>query len=423
MKGSLFYIKPRHDTIFSLFKNNRAIRNMDRIWTPENRDEFIHAAMSSKHMRGNRGPYHFNVMPKIVGHDNENTKRTSVTSKLMNTILSNPEYRILALKFYAELRMKIVNNVCTRDALEDIAVVLKGGTAYTYMAHNAPLDAFPFSDLDIVIYINPHLPPNRFNMLKSALNTIVLQTVSQYKRTIDHMLFLDKPINTAFMTRNSAMRFKKDLGAALADLDDEEGIFLSPFEDDTTRNSISRHSFIIADSMSNEDSVVRVEVPHFEMCEHIPLRRTPLFCSHNRSINFKRAADVDGSDMIGCFDLYRLRFNTMFLKNNVTDADQRDYNVVTADFIDVSILAQNDAELVDFWRHGVLARVLDHYTHIWVDIPNIDGMIYDLYKMLNVYDCPESKREKRQVRYDMLTKVKLNTPRTGAGKAAGYNCV
>lgn len=399
-----------------------ARRDMERIWSPEDRDEFVHAAMSSRYMRGSRGPYHFNVMPKIVGHDNENTKRASVTSQLMNTIFSNPEYRVLALRFYVDLRMKIVNNFVTREAMENIAVVLKGSTAYTYMVRDADMDVFPYSDMDIVIYINPKLEPKHFDLLKSTLNTIVLQTMSQYKRTFDHMLFLDKPINTAFMDRDTIKNFKADLGAALADLDSEEGVFLSPFEDNATRNNVSRHSFIIADSMTKEDSVVRVEVPHFEMCEHIPLRRTPLFCSHNRSINFKRVAGND--DMNGCFDLYRLRFNTMFLnnKNNIAEG-QREYNAVTADFIDVSILAQNDAELTDFWAHGAVTSVLDRFVGIWLDIPDIDGMIHDLYKMLNVYDCPDSKREKRQVRYEMLKSIKVDIPWTSFGKAKGYNCV
>jgi hypothetical protein len=32
-------------------------------------------------------------------------------------------------------------------------------------------------------------------------------------------------------------------------------------------------------------------------------------------------------------------------------------------------------------------------------------MMNDLYKMLHVYECPESKRAKRQMRYDTLKAV------------------
>jgi hypothetical protein len=369
--------------------------------------------------------YHFNVMPKITGNDGaENPQRASVTSKLMNVMFGTPEYRILALKMYSDLRIKIANNPVTRVALDNIATVMKGGTAYTYVVRGCE-DMFPFSDLDIVIYINPNMPPKRYEVLKNALNTIVLQTMSQYKRTLDHMLFLGKPIDSTFMDNAVIRHFKEDFENALGDLDCEEGIFVSPFVDTATRNGVSRNSFIIADSLVKDDSVVRVEVPHFEMCEHIPLRKTPIFCSHNRSINFKRVPGSD--DVIGCFDLYRMRFNTMFLKND-RDTTKREYNVVTADFIDISILDQSDAENADFWRHGAMAHVFDRFAGVWIDIPDVDSMIYDLHKMLNVYECPESKREKRHARLHALKALKRRGaasafPRTSFGRAGGYNCV
>jgi hypothetical protein len=235
------------------------------------------------------------------------------------------------------------------------------------------------------------------------------------------MLFLNKPINSAFLDGTTVQRFKDDYNAALEDLDSEDGIFISPFADSATRNGVSRNSFIIADSLVQEDNVVRVEVPHFEMCENIPLRKTPIFCSHNRSINFSRVAGDD--NVTGCFDLYRLRFNTMFLLNKEAAAKaKRDYNVITADFVDISILDRADAENADFWKHGTMISVFDPAAKVWIEIPDMNSMLYDLYKMLHVYDCPESKREKRQMRWDAL-KVTAGFPLTSFGRATGCNFV
>lgn len=398
-------------------------------WTPSMRNSFIATALNSDKEKGNNGPYWFNVFPKSNKPDEESPKKALVTKALMNTIFSNPKYRIIVLKIYEILINKITSNPFTRQHYhKNIMVVLKGGVSYTYILGKAD-DTFPYSDLDVVVMINPHLPQAVFESIKEALNTIVLQTISQYKRSIDFMFFsnrnrmsqeqVDKQRAEQFMSDELVEQFQKDYNAAISELCDDscDGMFVSPLESNEFRNAASRHSYIIANSHTHAESVVRVDVPHFEMCERIPLKKTPLFCSHNRSISFNRNADKQHQQLKGAFDLYRIRFNNMFVPNVPETADDASSDSgssnhggsgrlrrehVTADFVDISIPAQDDVELREFWNNGRILMVNDITSNIWLAIPDLPTMINDLHKMLTVYECPEAKRAKRQLRYDIL---------------------
>lgn len=386
------------------------------IWTPTMRNDFVRRAETSSVERGYSGPYWFNVLPKNIKPDEENDKKSKVTKTLMKTIFENPEYRIFVLKIYDILVNKLVMNPFTRVHFQkNIVVQLKGGTSYTYAVGDS--EEFPFSDLDIVIYINPYLPSDLFNVLKETVGTIVLQTMSQYKRSIDFMFFnsrerippqqLEEMIaREQFVSNDLIQAFKEDLNDALAEMSDEEGAFVSPFENREFRDLASKYSYIITNSDSFENSVVRVELPHFEGCERIPLRKTPLFCSYNKSIRFNRAANPEEKKLVGAFDLYRLRFNTLYVPKKANENSSKFHKEnVTADFIDISIPHQDDEELLDFWMHGQTGMVKDDATNIWIVIPDIATMVNDLYKMLYVYECPESKYEKRLKKYEILSKM------------------
>jgi hypothetical protein len=78
---------------------------------------------------------------------------------------------------------------------------------------------------------------------------------------------------------------------------------------------------------------------------------------------------------------------------------------VPADFIDVSIASKNDAELIEFWNKGMCLNVYDRYANVWLVTPDIYSCIADLYKMLHVYECPESKKPKRQQKYTKLMQL------------------
>jgi hypothetical protein len=156
--------------------------------------------------------------------------------------------------------------------------------------------------------------------------------------------------------------------------------------------------------------VVRIEVPHLNRCERIPLKKTPFVVSHNKTIRFKR--DKEGQ-YHGEFELIRLRMNNMFMTNNAVHPDDVDcqvrHKVIPADFIDVSIPSQNDSQLLDFWMQGGVFRcvsVEDPCTGITVVVPNLDECIRELHDMLYVYDNNQIKVEKRKERLDMFVKLR-----------------
>lgn len=374
-------------------------------WSSTDRDSLIADAVHSSQDRGRKGTYFYNVMPKQIQVSKDDVRRGIATSALMKAIHKTPTFQMLTVKFHDVLMQKILHHRYLFPYRHSIHVVIKGGFAQRLMESH---DDDKASDVDMVIYIDPSLPRDVFVAVRGTLSTLVLQSMSQFKRTLDHMLILNRPHPSAFLNPEEIQDFKRTLRETLAEASvDQEQYYVSPFDDDIVRNKVSRNSFIIADSVSQDDSVVRIEVPHFEMCETIPLRKTPLVCSHNRSIRFVRdAARNGGSDappLYGAFDLYRLRFNVMHCSASEGTSDTCE--TVTADMIDVCILAHDDAEQQDFWSKTgwrPLIRMADDRLDYAFNIPSLSAMIDDLHKMLNIYDCPESKRTKRVARYERL---------------------
>jgi hypothetical protein len=402
---------------------------MQQPWTHEDRNSFInHAVTTSTYMRGHRGNYHFSVMPKVSGFlEHDDPKKTKVTEILADTIYNaqGGRFRAISMKICDLIQQKITNHpqLSAKD-ITNIAVVIKGSNAYAVLlsslraSNNEIANAFPHSDLDIVILINPRMHDVDFERIKSIMHTIVVQSMSQYKRLLDHMLFLNKPFPNIFLSQQDIDAFKAAFGTAL---DAVDPLFMSPFSSDAIRNSCSRNSFIIAESQGHNDSVVRVEVPHFEMCECIPLRKTPLFCSYNETLEFDRASAAP-SAFKAKFNLYRMKMNVMYLSQTQTappaptdesstedhasnSSDSMREERVTADFIDISIASKLDSELIDFWNHGRCITMYDLSIQNWIWVPDLFTCIGDLYKMLYVYDCPESKRDKRLKKYELLRQI------------------
>lgn len=392
------------------------------IWTPTDRNNFIKEAVYSPSTRGSHGPYHFNVYPKSNGqssNDEHEQRRSLMTDTLARTIYQkNPKYKYISIGFYYALIEKIRTNVNIGYMLwRDINVIIKGANAYAYLTQD--YETFPFSDLDIVIYINPNLADTEFDNIKAELRIIVLQILSQYKRLLDNMFFVNgsNKFKDSEMYKQSKLfdddiieQFKNDYNEEVLKLCTTEKLVISPFEEDATRNACSRYSFILTNSENDQDNIVKVEVPHYDRCENIPLKRSPFFCSYNETIDFKR----DGQDLDGKFDLYRIRFNSLFV--DVADSKREK---IAADFIDVSIASKSDAELIDFWNTARCEYITDpdisnwkiyrenKWDNItcWLIMPNIATCINDLYKMLNVYECPDNKKQKREVRYKTLKKI------------------
>lgn len=392
-------------------------------WTPKERNEFISEAVSSGEMKGNRGPYYFNVYPKDVGQ-NQNSEIEARKSQMTEVFAKNiytkhPKYKYISIGFYYMLVDKVRSHVVLSKFIwSDIFIIIKGANAYMYLTKDK--DTFPCSDLDIMIYINPSLRDDVFNELKSELHTIVVQCLSQFKRLLDNMFFINSIKDTEIFKHSQLFddetieEFKRDHIEELTNLSTDTLKIISPFTSDKFRNDCSRHSFILANSKHDSNNVVKVDVPHFDKCEKIPLRKTPFFCSYNKTIDFKR----DGQALEGKFDLYRIRFNNLFVEFDA-DGKKVKEEKVAADFIDVSISSKTDAELIDFWNTARCEFILDkdacewkvlrdnewQSITCWMVMPNITSCLNDLYKMLNVYECPDSKKAKREARYNALKQI------------------
>ena len=208
------------------------------------------------------------------------------------------------------------------------------------------------------------------------------------------MLFLGRDIQDRFLDVATVEAFKTKFNTILNEYNDANptGKFISPFENEVIRNSCSKNSFVIMDSVGHADSVVRIEVPHFDKCECIPLRKTPLFCSYNETLEFKRD---DNQSHIAKFNLYRLRMMTMFV-------DETREEKIPADFVDITISSREDAELIDFWKRGRCVSIFERSMMAWVCIPDMYTCVNDLYKMLYVYNGPAQKKEKRLKKYEIL---------------------
>lgn len=378
-------------------------------WTPEDRNAFIRQAVTSEFGKGVKGPYHFNSFPKVIkAVDVDDPKKTKVTDTLAKIIYeTNPAYRQISLQFYTTLMYKLATNQRVGMHMgSDVIVLMKGSNAYAYITGDMYREDFPFSDMDLVVCINPYIEDDMFQELHKAVKVVVLQTISQYKRLIDHTFFVNKSVlGERLLDEQLTEAFKDDFAAAIRGLSTDTLEFQSPFESEEIRNACSRHSFILTNSQAKENTVVKVEVPHFDRCERIPLRRTPCFSSYNETIDFKRD---EQQELQGHFDLYRLRLNVLCKERDETGTIVRE-DRVTADFIDVSIASKNDSELIDFWNNGRCLSIYDRFANVWIAVPDLKSCINDLYKMLHVYECPENKKQKRQNKYNKLKQIVAQT--------------
>jgi hypothetical protein len=380
---------------------------MMKAFTPEQRDSLIKTAVNSKAHKGYMGPYNFRIIPNINGlaTDVEDPRKSHATQALASSIYDgNPIYNIIALGVYDCLIQRINNDPMLRFANNrDFVVMIKGGNAYPMLVPNHP--DLPFSDLDICIFINPSLPKNIFDEIHDKLRVAVCQAMSMHKKSLDNVFFSETPdpvIKYRWFNDEQIDEFKR-----LHIVKSNEANLVSPFVDKETRNFCSRNSFILANSAVYDNKVVRVEVPHFDKAERIPLRKSPVFCSYNQTIKF------DNGDHKRSFELYRMRWNCMSVEPSdrvsveiTTDPNDEEsvrlsiFDVfrddkVTADFIDITIPNQNDSELMDFWSNGQFLGMFVPSIRMWVNVPTITDCIRDINKMLTVFDCPEHKREKR----------------------------
>lgn len=409
-----------------------------KVWSPADRDKLIDDAKCSTELGGKRDRYRFKVYVRKDDPTQEEKQREQLHAQLQSSLTEilakvvytkNPKYKYLSLGFYYTLIDKIRSSKRLANMLwKDIVVPIKGANAYAYLTND--VENFPYSDLDITVYINPNLPEDVFDMVKEQLRILARQAISQHKRMLHKMFFVDDDDfkrshmyhQTVLMDEETISQFKQDYNAAIAEFNTNNAYgvrVVSPFESREARDRCSRNSIVLTKSTAHENAVVKIEVPHFHMCETIPLNRSPFFASDNDSIDFKR----DGSSLDGKFDLTRIRFgSSVVFANEDEDEDNSDkeyFESMAADFIDLSIPSRGDAELHDFWNTARMETILDkdvcewrvqrgyEFEPItcWLVVPNVSTCISDLYKMLHVYECPENKKVKREARYNALKKI------------------
>jgi hypothetical protein len=408
-------------------------------WTPIEREEWINEALISNEKRCMKNGYISNLMMKQVENmnDNEDPRRNIVTSCLAQTLYGNhPIIKRLSLCFYKSLMLKIQQNTFLTFMYKrrNFIVMIKGSNAYKILLRHVPHD-IEHSDLDVVMFINPQLEDEQFEQIRSSLVIMVSQVMSRYKKDLDATLFtFDDVIEESILRKNFVNDFKEHYKSLIAKKNNEKEFkILTPFESKKVRNFCSKRSFIILNSISQDDHVVRVEIPHMNKCEYIPLKKTPLVFSYNKTIEFKR--DIEGN-YIAKFDLLRLRLNNMLVPNDEQEIHTEDENldigsidgsvfednedvyydykkcrIVPADFIDVSIPYKNDADLLDFWNSGGFKRcyeIYDKFIGANIMIPNVNECIRDLSNILNVYTNSHMKIEKRQKRLEMFQQLDEN---------------
>lgn len=410
-------------------------------WTPLEREDWITECMNTNEERIARDGYIGNLMLKQSenANDNEDPRRNLVTSCLARTLYGNhPLIKRLSLCFYKSLMLKMEQNsfLTLMYRRKNFVVMIKGSNAYKILLRHVPHD-IEYSDLDIIMFINPHLEDELFEQIRSSLVILVSQVMSRYKKDLDATLFTSEDLmQENILKKNFVNDFKEHYKKLIQEYANTDYKILTPFESKKVRNFCSKRSFIITNSTSQDNHVVRVEIPHMNKCEFIPLKKTPLVFSYNNTIEFKR--DIEGK-YIARFDLLRLRLNNMLVPNDkdstsedvlehgdidTVSIDEGQYEdvediyydfkkcrVVPADFIDVSIPYKIDAELQDFWNSGGYKRcyeIYDRFIGTNIMIPNVNECIRDLSNILHLYTNSHMKMEKRQKRLDMFKQLDEN---------------
>lgn len=380
---------------------------MQSIWTHDDREAWIAEAISSDEERGHKNGHNFFHMKIEPGAYVDEDNRGFMTGCLADAIFNNsPVFKKLSLNFYGDLLQKVHENnfLAFNYNRGNFVIIVKGSNAYKLLLRgvegNFPdVGKIEHSDLDIAVFINPYLHADLFARIRESMIICVSQVMSRYKKELDNMLFSAGYDGNGMWSVEDVAAFKAAYNEAVEDKGcDGEGYFVSPFQDDLTRNECSRRSFLIRKNQE-KGTTIRVEVPHLNKCERIPLKKTPFVVSHNNTISFIR--DKDGF-YNGEFDLIRLRLNNLLM----TEAKSK---VVPADFIDVSIPSHNDAQLYDFWQRRSISRCVEIYdedTSVCVIVPDLDECIHDLHMMLHVYDNNQIKVEKRKERIELFLAVK-----------------
>ena len=375
----------------------------------------------------------------------------------------------LSLLFYDDLWNKLSHYGPNR-----VLVRVKGGNAAAIQmgrcigAREALAAGFNFSDLDVDILINPALPD--FELVKANVHRVLRQSLAVHKRRLDRAFFKPREGDPEMTYIFRDDETKESIRTALC-----ESVETMPdagccFKDERTRNKCSNISFLI--TPSELDSVaepgakrrIKIEQPHLDKAERIPLTYTPFYVTVNDTVHGERenGAKVDFtlfrikmSQIVHVPDTVRVNLqvgpkaqhhqqqggNRCFSPSGATDdavqvalsssdsdsgsndseteqlaVDDRvrlkintePYDKVSADFIDVWVGNRDDAELNEFARRGGFGGLLTEEVRAFgfvLIVPKLAECKLEYYKLLHVFVCPESKRAKRERKYAALVQA------------------
>lgn len=386
---------------------------------------------------------------KVKTVDEIDPRRQHMSDSVGKTIfdLAHPERASLSLAFFDELWNKL-----SHFGPEKVLVRIKGGNAAAIQVgmaigpERASAAGFNFSDLDIDVMINPRLHPAEFERIKGTVHMVLRQTLSTHKRRLDRSFFRpregDLESTMFFKSDITKELFKTSLTSNIEKLEHAKCCM----SDIATRNKSSNISYLI--TSSNHDSVVeentkrrvKIEQPHLYKSEKIPLGFTPFYVTVNDTVHGKRknGEEVD-------FTLFRMKMSHIIdlqdqvkvqirvpqasstcsspcgtadedLNSVFSDIDKlvtlkintEPYDKVSADFIDVWVGNQNDHELIEFAKRGGFQGQCTTTVQafgFYLVLPTLNECKLDYFKLLYVFDCPESKREKRQRKYAALCAI------------------
>ncbi|NBU80011.1 MAG: hypothetical protein EBS50_13240, partial [Sphingomonadaceae bacterium] len=271
---------------------------------------------------------------------------------------------------------------------EYVRVVLKGNTAISLQRTN-----FAFSDIDIGVYINPKMDKTSFDKIYNDVKIVCGQVIAKHKQMIDRTFFRPREGGETLLNEENNQIFQDMHIKAMSEI----GVTSCFLE----RNKSSNNSIYITKS-DIPDKVVRINMPHYEHAEKIPLDFSPISCSINDTI--RNVSD----DKITDFSLFRIKWGNIVHDDESDESSESSHASASSkskrlvnDFIDITVMKQDDSGLLDFWsRNGFCARSpLTCLVAKWgwkVTCTSMNECIHDLHKSLLFYDMPIEKKERKQ---------------------------
>lgn len=280
-----------------------------------------------------------------------------------------------------------------------VRVILKGSTAISLQKDDCDFD---FGDMDIGVYINPHLDKASFDKIYTDVSIVCGQVIAKHKQMLDRTFFRPREGHDVLLSEEDKYLFRDMHIKAMESI----GV-ASCF---SYRNESSSNSIYLTRSEAEENKVVRINMPHFENAEKIPLEYTPIMCSINDTIR-----NVTDNGRVTAFSLFRIKWGNCVSVagsdsgSGETGSDK--FSKLSSDFIDITLLKQDDSNLMDFWQRGgfVARSPLTCLVSKWgwrMTCSSLNECIHDLHKSLLVYDMSAEKKDKK---HEMLKKLICST--------------